>query len=359
MTTEIPSHYRILTSKHEPELLHLSENERKCLLDDFMNLAAIENTDGKESQELFDLSDQILTERNAIKEMDEQIVEIKHRSLEKRKEALNSDDHVEELKRKINNVKKIDGPSYKTTAQSEKFIERLRKSLSKHNRSDLLRKGISDSLIGKNKPSRYKAPKQLKPNDISSFADFSGADLLNACNAIRLYLSLDSGANDVLKCMDDIKKQKKVLEDLIQANEDLAKRKGLTDDNKSLDKKLQEANEKFKKMELDAYKDKEKRIEELAVAETEDELTHGMNPLNPVSMVNFFFGSPSQTNSTEDNNGKVLTKKERQMKKAMENHYATEISNVVGDDKNSTHSLLSNGRGRSHKSIIIKSEDQE
>ena len=112
-------------------------------------------------------------------------------------------------------------------------------------------------------------------------------------------------------------------------------------------------------MELDAYKDKEKRIEELAVAETEDELTHGMNPLNPVSMVNFFFGSPSQTNSTEDNNGKVLTKKERQMKKAMENHYATEISNVVGDDKNSTHSLLSNGRGRSHKSIIIKSEDQE
>ena len=39
-----------------------------------------------------------------------------------------------------------------------------------------------------------------------------------------------------------------VLEDLIQANEDLAKRKGLTDDNKSLDKKLQEANEKFKKM---------------------------------------------------------------------------------------------------------------
>ena len=59
MTTEIPSHYRILTSKHEPELLHLSENERKCLLDDFMNLAAIENTDGKESQELFDLSDQI------------------------------------------------------------------------------------------------------------------------------------------------------------------------------------------------------------------------------------------------------------------------------------------------------------
>jgi len=57
MTTEIPSHYRILTSKHEPELLHLSENERKCLLDDFMNLAAIENTDGKESQELFDLSD--------------------------------------------------------------------------------------------------------------------------------------------------------------------------------------------------------------------------------------------------------------------------------------------------------------
>ena len=77
------------------------------------------------------------------------------------------------------------------------------------------------------------------------------------------------------------------------------------------------------------------------------------------SMVNFFFGSPSQTNSTEDNNGKVLTKKERQMKKAMENHYATEISNVVGDDKNSTHSLLSNGRGRSHKSIIIKSGDQE
>ena len=90
MTTEIPSHYRILTSKHEPELLHLSENERKCLLDDFMNLAAIENTDGKESQELFDLSDQILTERNGIKEMDEQIVEIKHRSLEKRKEALKS-----------------------------------------------------------------------------------------------------------------------------------------------------------------------------------------------------------------------------------------------------------------------------
>ena len=86
-------------------------------------------------------------------------------------------------------MKKIDGPSYKTTAQSEKFIERLRKSLSKHNRSDLLRKGISDSLIGKNKPSRYKAPKQLKPNHISSFADFSGADLLNACNAIRLYLS--------------------------------------------------------------------------------------------------------------------------------------------------------------------------
>ena len=123
-TSEIPSHYRILTSKHDPELLQLDENERKCTLEDFKNLAGIENTDGKESQELFDLLDQILTERTAVKEMEEQIVEIKHRTLEKRKEALNSDDQLEELGRKINDIKKIDGPSYKTITQSQKTIER-------------------------------------------------------------------------------------------------------------------------------------------------------------------------------------------------------------------------------------------
>ena len=70
----------------------------------------------------------------------------------------------------------------------------------------------------------------IKTNDISSFADFSGADLLNACNAIRLYLSLDSGANDVLKCMDEIKKQKKVLEVRRRCEKILVENKHLTED---------------------------------------------------------------------------------------------------------------------------------
>ncbi len=348
-TSELPSHYRILTSKHDPELLQLDENERKCTLEDFKNLAGIENTDGKESQELFDLLDQILTERTSIKEMEEQIVEIKHRRLEKRKEALNSDDRVEEVERKINDIKKIDGPSYKTITQSQKTIERLRKSLSKHNRSKLLRKGVANVLVGKDKPSRYNAPKEFQPEDISSFADFTAADLLNACNAIRLCLSLDSGANDVLKCMNEIKIQKKTLEDLIQKNEDLAKRKGLTDDNNRLDEKLKVATEKLKKLEGDAYRDKEKRIEELAIAETEDELTHGMNPLNPVAMINFFFGSPQTKDATETNQGKVLTKKERQMQKAMQNHYATEIANAVGD----TNSLISSKKRGKKKPVLL------
>ena len=106
----------------------------------------------------------------------------------------------------------------------------------------MLRKGVADSLVGKHKPSRYNPPQAFKPDDISSFADLTAADLLNACNAIRLYLSLDSGANDVLKCMNEIKKQKKTLEDLIQKNEDFAKRKGLTDDNARLDEKLKAVN---------------------------------------------------------------------------------------------------------------------
>ena len=357
--TEGSSHYRILTSKHDPQLTHLeNDNERKYALDDFSALETIEASSGNnESQELFDIVDQILTERNESKDMDEQIIEMKHRLLEKRKQALKSDDQVEELKQKISDVKKVEGPSYKTSTQSEKTLERLRKSLSKHNRSELLRKGIFECLEGKSKPSRYAPPSTFKADDLSTFADMNAAELLNACNAIRLYLSLDSGANDVLKCMKEIEEQKAKLKTTTTMNEDLAKRKGLTDDNEDLDRKIEIAAARLKKMEDSAYQDKEKRIREMATAETEDELTHGMNPLNPVAVINFLFGSP-EVNSAEDADGKILTKRERQMKKAMESLYANEVANAVDSDANRSNSFVTDRRkSHRHRSLIIRDED--
>ena len=91
--------------------------------------------------------------------------------------------------------------------------------------------------------------------------------------------------------------------------------------------------------------------------ETEDELTHGMNPLNPVAVINFLFGS-NEVNSAEDADGKVLTKRERQMKKAMESLYANEVANAVDSDANRSNSFVTDRRkSHRHRSLIIRDED--
>ena len=140
---EDPSHFRLLMSKHGEELGHYSVKERMQALHDFHNLGSI--PEGK-SQDLFNMCDKILSNRDQVKQLDDEINEIQHNVLDARKEAAEEEENVSILQQKIKDVKKSEGPNYKTLPILEKSIQKQRKNLAKMGRDQALKQGVYDAL---------------------------------------------------------------------------------------------------------------------------------------------------------------------------------------------------------------------
>ena len=309
---EDPSHFRLLMSKHGEELGHYSVKERMQALHDFHNLGSI--PEGK-SQDLFNMCDKILSNRDQVKQLDDEINEIQHNVLDARKEAAEEEENVSILQQKIKDVKKSEGPNYKTLPILEKSIQKQRKNLAKMGRDQALKQGVYDALLGSSAPERYRVPKGLSEKDFGTFAGMSSSDLLNTCNALRLFLAQDSGASNVMESMKIVQETAENLEKLREENEDLRIRDRLSQENEALEDQIRKQEKKYARMKRSAAEEKEKRIEAMAVKETEEEMVSGLSPFNPVSIVNFFFGVGGDAEEAD-----VLTKAERAKRKAIETH---------------------------------------
>jgi len=317
---EEPSHYRVLSSKHGDDVLQLlTVKERESSMQDFHSLDTM--PEGK-CAELFSLVDELLVDRERIKQLDETINNMQHKVLDARKQATEEEEKVDELKKKLLNVKKAEGPNFKDLGKLRADAQKLKEQFGKLNKDSRLRAGLLEALTGPGVSARYNIPAALNTDQYESFVDCSTSELISTINAIREYKDQGSGAEELTNIRTGIRKRQEKLERLKEENDGLRCREDQLKRNNALQEKLLEQKNKLSFMKREAGEARDKIVEAMADKETEDEMAGGLSHLNPVSIVNFFLSAGASA--------ETQTAAQKARKKALEaaaiNHAAAQAN---------------------------------